>query len=197
VRHTRGLLIELLEVVALAVALFIVIQVALEPVSVDGSSMYPTTANRDYLIALKVPYYLHSPERGDIVIMKSPYNPNQNFIKRIIGLPNETLQIKNAHVYVDGRILCEPYLRPGADGVWTVDATWPADGLPYHLGPQQYFVMGDNRNASSDSRIFGPIPRSSIEAEAWLRVLPVGDFGSVDPQRSYLSNGTQPSQAHC
>ncbi|MFZ0215638.1 MAG: signal peptidase I [Candidatus Dormiibacterota bacterium] len=196
-RHTRGLLIELLEVVALAVALFIVIQVALEPVSVDGSSMYPTTVNQDYLIALKFPYYFHAPERGDIIIMKSPYNPNQNFIKRIVGLPNENLLIKNSHVYINGKVLCEPYLRPGVDGLWTVNANWPANGQPYHLGPQQYFMMGDNRNASSDSRIFGPIPRSSIEAEAWLRLVPLNRFGSVDPQRSSLTNATQPSQAHC
>jgi signal peptidase I len=183
-RNPKGLLTELVEVAALALGLYLVITFAIETVHVDGLSMYPTVHNADYLVALKLPYRFHNPSRGDIVIMKDPYDPSRDFIKRVIGLPGETILIRNAHVYIDGRLLVEPYLAK--NDPWTLDDNWPVDGKPYKLGPNQYFVMGDNRNNSTDSRIFGPIPRSSIEAEAWLRVLPFNRFGFVDPVRPYL-----------
>lgn len=193
----RRLLIELLEVAVLAAALFLVVRFALQPVVVSGPSMYPTVSNNEYLVALKYPYYLHNPERGDIVIMQSPYNRSTDFIKRIVGLPDETVLIKNGTVYIDGKVLCEPYLRPGLDGTWSFDASWPADGSPYHLSSTQYFVMGDNRNVSEDSRVFGPVSRSSILAQAWLRVSPIGAFGGVNPQRGYVSSARAPSAATC
>jgi signal peptidase I len=193
----RKLLVELLEVVVLAAVLFLVVRFALQPVVVSGPSMYPTVTNNAYLIALKYPYYVHNPERGDIVIMRSPYDPNTDFIKRVVGLPGETVLIKSGTVYINGKVLCETYLRPGVDGAWNVNANWPADGRPDHLSSTQYFVMGDNRNISEDSRTFGTVPRSSILAEAWLRVYPAGVFGSVDPQRGYLSSASTPSAAAC
>lgn len=195
--RTRALFVELLEVVALAAILFIVIHLAIEPVTVSGPSMYPTVVNNNYLIALKFPYYFRSPERGDVVILKSPFDPNTDLIKRVVGLPGETVLIRSGVVYINGKVLCEPYLRPGVDGVWTVNANWPADGVPYHLSSTQYFVMGDNRNVSEDSRIFGPVQRSSILAEAWLRIYPFSSFGSVDPQRGYLTQSTTAQGAGC
>ncbi|MGH7911491.1 MAG: signal peptidase I [Candidatus Dormibacteraceae bacterium] len=195
--RARALLVELLEVVVLAAVLFLAVHFAIQPVIVSGPSMYPTVTNNQYLIALKYPYYLHNPERGDIIIMKSPYDPDVDFIKRVIGLPGETILIKGGTIYINGRVLCESYLRSGVDGAWTVNANWPASGKPYHLGSTQYFVMGDNRNVSEDSRIFGPIPRSSILAEAWLRIYPVNTFGSVDPQRGQLTTATTPATADC
>lgn len=188
---------ELLEVVALAAILFILIHVAIQPVTVSGPSMYPTVVNQNYLIALKFPYYFHNPGRGDVVILKDPYAPDTDLIKRVIGLPGESILIRAGTVYINGKVLCEPYLRPAVDGIWTVNANWPADGQPYHLSSTQYFVMGDNRNISEDSRTFGPVPRSSILAEAWLRVYPVGSFGSVDPQRGHLSNARAPTTSAC
>jgi signal peptidase I len=195
--QARRLVIEFLEVVGLAAVLFLIVHFAIAPVVVSGTSMYPTVTNNEYLVALKFPYYVRDPGRGDIVIMQSPYDPSTDFIKRVVGLPGETVLIKNGTVYIDGKVLCEPYLRPGVDGDWTVDATWPADGKPYHLSPTQYFVMGDNRNVSEDSRIFGPVQRSSILAEAWLRVYPISAFGGVDPQRGFLSGTGTPSAAAC
>ena len=195
--RTRALFVELLEVVALAAILFIVIHLAIEPVTVSGPSMYPTVVTNNYLIALKFPYYFRSPERGDVVILKSPYDPSTDLIKRVIGLPGETILIREGTVYINGKVLCEPYLRPGVDGAWTVNANWPADGVPYQLSSTQYFVMGDNRNVSEDSRIFGPVQRSSILAEAWLRIYPFNSFGSVDPQRGYLTDSTSAAAAGC
>jgi signal peptidase I len=193
----RRFVIEILEVVALAAALFLIIHFAIQPVVVSGPSMYPTVTNNQYLVALKFPYYLHNPQRGDIVIMQSPYNPNTDFIKRVVGLPGETILIKDGTIYIDGKVLCEPYLRPNVDGVWSVNANWPADGQPYRLGPTQYFVMGDNRNISEDSRTFGPVQRSTILAGAWLRVYPMSAFGGVDPQRGFLSNAQTPAADTC
>lgn len=193
----RGLVVELLEVVALAAILFILIHVAIQPVTVSGPSMYPTVQNANYLIALKYPYYFHSPARGDIVILKDPYAPSTDLIKRVIGLPGETILIRDSTIYINGKVLCEPYLRPGVDGIWTTNANWPTDGRPYHLSSTQYFVMGDNRNVSEDSRIFGPVQRNSILAEAWLRVYPFSNFGSVDPQRGYVTNSTTTTGDGC
>ena len=159
--------------------------------------MYPTVTNNEYLVALRYPYYFGSPQRGDIVIMESPYNANTDFIKRVIALPGETVLIEHGVVYVDGAVLCESYLRPGVDGNWAVNADWPADAKPYRLSSTQYFVMGDNRNISEDSRTFGPVQRSSIVAEAWLRVYPLSAFGGVDPQRGYLSSAHAAPAADC
>lgn len=195
--RARRLVGELLEVVVLAAVLFLLIHFAIQPVVVSGPSMYPTVTNNEYLVALKYPYYFHNPQRGDIVIMRSPYDPNTDFIKRVIAVPGETVLIQNGTVYVDGKVLCEPYLRPGADGDWTVNASWPASGRAYHLNSTQYFVMGDNRNVSEDSRTFGPVSRNSILAEGWLRVYPLGSFGAVDPQRGYLSTAQSSSAAAC
>lgn len=188
-RTTRGLLIELAEVAALALILYFAITFALQTVHVIGSSMYPTVQDQDYLVALKLPYRFHAPERGDIIIMRSPYNPSQDFIKRVVGVPGDQVLIRNGHTYINGHELCEPYLRPGVDGVWTNDANWPASGQAVRLGSDQYFVMGDNRNGSSDSRVFGPVRQNQIEAEGWLRVLPLSHFGVIGAERPYVSNG--------
>ena len=193
----RRLVIEFLEVVGLAAVLFLIVHFAVAPVVVSGTSMYPTVTNNEYLVALRFPYYLRNPGRGDIVIMQSPYNPDTDFIKRVVGLPGETILIKDGTVYINGKVLCEPYLRPHVDGDWAVDASWPANGKPYHLSSTQYFVMGDNRNVSEDSRIFGPVQLSSILADAWLRVYPISAFGGVDHQRGFLSSAGTPSAAAC
>ena len=138
----RRLVIEFLEVVGLAAVLFLIVHFAVAPVVVSGTSMYPTVTNNEYLVALRFPYYLRNPGRGDIVIMQSPYNPDTDFIKRVVGLPGETILIKDGTI-INGKVLCEPYLRPHVDGDWAVDASWPANGKPYHLSSTQYFVMGD------------------------------------------------------
>jgi signal peptidase I len=157
-----------LEVVGLAAVLFLLIRFAVQPVVVSGPSMSPTVTNNDYLVALRYPYYLHNPARGDIVIMESPYNSGTDFIKRVVGLPGETVLIKSGTVYVDGRVLCEPYLRPGVDGVWSANTNWPADGHAYHLSSTQYFVMGDNRDNSSDSRVWGFVDLELVKGRALI-----------------------------
>ena len=138
------------EVVLLALGLYLVINFAVQTVHVMGSSMTPTVHDQDYLLATKIDYHLHAPRRGDIVIMRDPLDPSRDFIKRIIALPGERILISHGIVYINGHKLDEPYL-PEA---WTqLDAWGGADGLV--VPANAYFVMGDNRNRSQDSRIFG------------------------------------------
>jgi signal peptidase I len=183
------MLTELAQVGGLAVVLFLVIHLAVQPVRVIGSSMYPTVSDQDYLIATTIDYRFHQPQRGDIVILRDPYDSSLDFIKRVIAVPGDYLLIRNGQTYIDGRLLNEPYVNRQEQ--WTLNANWPTTGAAGPEGnlipPNQYFVMGDNRNHSSDSRSFGAVPRSSIEARGWLRVLPLTQLGTIDRQKPSLA----------
>ncbi len=156
----------------LAVILYVGISFVIQAVHVEGLSMFGTLDDNDYLIANKIDYRLHPPQRGDIVILRPPTNNSTDFIKRVIALPGEKLIIRSGVVYINGHKLDEPYL-PEA---WTNDSTYK-DGGEEVIPPNQYFVMGDNRNRSQDSRFFGPIGRDRIDGKAWFRIWPLGAFG--------------------
>lgn len=169
-------IIEILKYVSLA--LIIVIPVRLfvaQPFIVSGESMYPTFHNSDYLIIDELTYQFRAPERGEVVVFRYPNDPSRFFIKRVIGLPGETIVLKGATLTIknaehpDGFVLKEPYVsaRPLLGNKTIV------------LPDDQYFVMGDNRPASSDSRIWGPLPEDLIVGRALLRLLPVGDIAAV------------------
>ena len=185
---SRGLLTELAEVVLLALGLYLVINFAVQTVHVMGSSMYPTVQDQDYLVATKVDYHLHAPQRGDIVIMRDPLDPSRDFIKRIIAVPGDRLLIRDSRVYVNGHQVQEGYLRHMP---WTQYTTWPvnppSNPQGQLMGPDEYFVMGDNRDHSDDSRIFGPIHRDEIEARAWIRILPLSQAGPIGGPMPTLS----------
>jgi len=171
-----SLLREVAEVVVLAVILYFGISFAVQAVHVEGLSMFATLDDNDYLIANKIDYRLHAPQRGDIVILRPPTNNSTDFIKRIIGLPGERVLINGGIVYINGHVLDEPYL-PEA---WTNDNSWPDGNSSGRLmGPDEYFVMGDNRNRSQDSRFFGPISRGRIDGKAWFRIWPLRHFGNI------------------
>ena len=167
-----SLLREVAEVIVLAVILYVGISFAVQAVHVEGLSMYATLDNNDYLIANKIDYKLHAPQRGDIVILRPPTNNSTDFIKRIIGLPGERILIRSGYVYINGHKLDEPYLPEQ----WVNDTNWPDSASGTVLGSDEYFVMGDNRNRSQDSRFFGPISRDRIDGKAWFRIWPVGGF---------------------
>jgi signal peptidase I len=179
---------ELAEVVLLAVILYIGISFAVQTVHVEGLSMFATLDDNDYLIANKIDYRLHAPQRGDIIILRPPNNNSTDFIKRVIALPGERLLIRDAVVYINGHRLIEPYL-PEA---WTVNTSWNESGNPDGtvIPTNQYFVMGDNRNRSQDSRFFGPIGRDRIDGRAWFRIWPLGHFGDIYSQVPTLESGT-------
>jgi signal peptidase I len=182
-----SLLREVAEVVVLAVILYFGISFVVQAVHVEGLSMWATLDNDDYLIANKIDYRLHAPERGDIVILRPPTNNSTDFIKRIIALPGEKLLIRSGEVYINGHHLVEPYV-PDA---WTFQNNWPADGSDGEvMPPNKYFVMGDNRNRSQDSRFFGPISRDRIDGKAWFRIWPLNKFGSIYDRMPSLDTST-------
>ncbi len=165
----KGLLKDLFTLAFLVVVVVIPIRVFIaSPFIVDGDSMHPTFKNLDYLIIDEFIYNFKTPSRGDVIVFRYPGNPSIFYIKRIIGLPNETVSISRGSVTVttaDGEklTLTEPYIV-------NEDATYTKNIL---LNPEEYFVMGDNRPNSSDSRVWGPLPRKDIVGRVDLRLLPL------------------------
>jgi len=180
-----SLLREFFEVVVLAAILYFGISFAIQAVHVEGLSMFATLDDNDYLIANKIDYRLHPPQRGDIVILRPPTNNSTDFIKRIIALPGERLLIRDGTIYINGHKLDEPYLPEE----WTIDATWNG-GAEAVIPANDYFVMGDNRNRSQDSRFFGPISRDRIDGKAWFRIWPLDKFGSIYDRMPVLETGS-------
>ena len=180
-----SLLRELAEVVVLAAILYIGISFAIQAVHVEGLSMFATLDNNDYLIANKIDYRLHAPQRGDIIILRPPSDNSKDFIKRIIALPGEKLLIYQGAVYINGHKLDEPYLPEQ----WVALNSWGAPNGTV-VPANQYFVMGDNRNRSQDSRIFGFITRDRIDGRAWFRIWPLNNLGGIYGQLPMLETGT-------
>lgn len=179
----KSFLRDTLEIVFLALVLYVVIQYAVQTVHVLGSSMFPTLHDNDLLVASKISYKLHQPQRGDIIVFKPPDEASRDFIKRIIALPGERIRIVSGVVYINDQVLREPYLPEK----WTYNNNWPASGQDQILPPNMYFVMGDNRNHSSDSRTFGPITLDSILGKAEVRIWPLSAIGFFDGKPSLTS----------
>ncbi len=139
--------------------------------------MFPTFHNGDYLLTNKLTYRFQSPQRGDIVIFKAPLNVNQDYIKRIIGLPGDTIKVTDGHYVVNGQLLNESaYLDPT---VTTLGGRLLHENTEYTVPANEYFVSGDNRANSSDSRDFLAIPAQNIIGKAWIRYWPPQDMGIV------------------
>ena len=149
---------------------------------VDGQSMEPTLQDGNNLIVDKLSYRFRDPKRYEIIVFPYKYEENTYYIKRIIGLPGETVQVKNGEVYIDGEILGEDY---GAEAM--EDAGIASE--PIELGTDEYFVLGDNRNHSSDSRdpSVGVLRREDLIGRAWIRIYPFDEMGVKQSGRSKKS----------
>jgi signal peptidase I len=160
---------EALKIVVVSLAIIIPIRYFLiQPFFVRGASMLPNFDNGEYLVINEIGYRFETPQRGQVIIFKYPLNPSQYYIKRIIGLPGETVEIKNGRVFIQGAVLDESdYLPEGR-------AT--SGNLKVELGQKEYFVLGDNRSASSDSRQWGILPRENIIGFVWIRAWPFDTF---------------------
>jgi signal peptidase I len=160
----KGYLKELLITIGLAVVIFLLLRTVIQSSEVFDISMQPTLIAGQRLIVIKT---LYTPQRGDIVVVYPPYENQRQYVKRLIGMPGDTVEIKNQAVYVNGIALNEPYIK--AEPNYTMAAkTLPADA---------YFVLGDNRNNSSDSHVGWTVTRHSIVGKAWLRFWPLSKFG--------------------
>ncbi|MBU6428323.1 MAG: signal peptidase I [Cyanobacteria bacterium REEB65] len=158
---------ETIETFAVAIGLALVVRSTVaEARYIPSGSMLPTLDIGDRLIIEKITYHLEKPQRDDIVVFNPPPNvpgaQGEAFIKRVIGLPGETVSVHDGTVFVDGKGLVEPYELERPD----------YEMAPLHLGPDQVFVMGDNRNDSEDSHIWGPLPIQNIIGKAWVRFWP-------------------------
>ena len=159
---------EILEVVLIAAAtVFIIRTFLIQPFLVSGASMEPNFSNGNYLLIDEITYRFREPERGEVVVFRSPQDGSTFFIKRIVGLPDEIIAIKNNQIFIDGQVLEEDYLAPNVRTAGLADWTLEAD---------EYFVLGDNRFNSFDSRNWGPLNRKQIIGVARLRLLPVNEF---------------------
>jgi signal peptidase I len=143
-----------------------------EPFLVYGSSMEPNFDTGDYLIVDEISYKFSNPKRGDVIVLKPPYDPSRHFIKRILGLPGETIRVQGNLVTIfntnhpEGLVLDEPYISFQSDKT-----------AEFKLGSKEYFVMGDNRTVSYDSRSWGPLPTDHITGKAFLRLYPFKSIG--------------------
>ena len=168
----KAFLREILVIIIVAIVIFFLLQTTIQKSSVNGYSMEPGLQDEQQLLINKVVYYLHEPERGDIIILRPPppYSPQETpFIKRIIALPGDTIEVKNGAVYVNGLKLDEPYIKEP-----------PAYTLRQKKIPEgEYFVLGDNRNNTSDSHNRWTVPRQNIIGKAWLSIRPPSECGLV------------------
>ncbi len=159
---------EVLEVLVLTVLLFLGARLLVQNYRVDGPSMMPTLYNHEYILVDKALYYVASPHRGDVIVFAFPRDTTQDYVKRVIGVPGDTVSVaQDGSVTVNGDPIQEPYVN---------DLLNPYLAQTWHLGKNQYFVLGDNRGNSSDSRDWGPVPRNDIIGKASLVYWPLPDL---------------------
>ena len=171
-----GVLVDILETLLLSVVLFFLINAVSARIKIDGSSMEPNLHHGEFVIVSKLNYRFGDPERGDVVVFDFPRNITQEYIKRVIGLPGEHIIIKGGKVYINGVLLLEPYIKmePLYEGDWIV-------------AEDTLFVLGDNRNNSSDSHTWGLVPMNNLIGEALMVYWPPSSWG--------LINGANPALA--
>lgn len=174
-KETADFIGETLKIVFVSLLIILPIRYFIvQPFFVRGESMHPSFDDKDYLIIDELSYRFNNPKRGDVIVFRFPQEPSQYYIKRIIGMPEETVEIKEGRVTISNRdnptgfLLNEPYLGEVTPGE-----------IKIKLDDNEYFVLGDNRDASSDSRRWGPLAKHLIIGRAWFRVWPVNEAGAI------------------
>jgi signal peptidase I len=169
--ESAGILLWVRDLVISAVAAALIILFLYQPVRVEGTSMLPRLEDSDRLFINKFVYHVSAIDRGDVVVFHYPRDPEKSYIKRVIALPGDDLRVDQGHVYVNGKLLSEPYVPAEfQDDRSVAEMTLP---------PHQYYMMGDHRSISSDSRDFGPVQRSLIYGKAVFVYWPTRDAGVV------------------
>lgn len=178
---------EFIEAVAFALIVFFVCYLLLfQPNQVKGHSMEPTFHDGEYIFTDKISYKISTPARGDIIVFRSPKNANVDYIKRIIALPGEKIKISRGKVYINNRLLDESsYL---SSTVYTGPQNFLPENKEIIIPPGKYFVMGDNRPGSSDSRDFGPISPSEFVGKVFFRYWPLDRIGAISGANPILQD---------
>lgn len=171
---TKQFLRDIIEVVVPAVILFLIIHTFfLEARFVPSPSMVPTIEVGERFLSNKTAYWFHKPQRYQVIVFKPPENAGaqEDFVKRIIGLPGEAISVHHGVVYINGKPLSEPFITPDRAPIVEFNS--------YIIPDDNLFVMGDNRNNSRDSRYWGPLPVKNIKGQAWFRFWPLNRIGIV------------------
>ncbi len=168
-RRWKRSLVDVVETLILSLVLFLGINAISARIRVESISMIPTLHPGDFVIVNKLSYELNEPARGDIVVFRLPRDPSQRYIKRVIGLPGDEIMIRAGDVYLNGEQLVEPYV-----------SVTTSRGGSWNVPPDSYFVMGDNRNNSSDSRVWGFVPSDNIIGKGLLVYWPPQKWGVLD-----------------
>lgn len=169
--------LDILQIVIFAGAIFLVLYLlVMQPHKIKGASMEPNFHDGEYLLTDKISYRFGEPGRGDVIIFKAPGTNGDDFIKRIIGLPGETVSVKEGKVFINNTLLKESYLPIDFT---TGPGTFLPEGALATVPAGHFFVFGDNRNHSADSRSFGFIEKSSIIGKAWFLYWPINNLGVI------------------
>lgn len=166
-RKTYAFLLDTVQSLLIVFAVFLVIYIFLfRPFQVSGSSMYPTFSDKQYILTNIITLRFNKPKQGDVIVFKAPNDPEKDYIKRVIGIPRDTVMIKNGDVFVNGKLLDQnEYLK---SSVKTYGGSFLTEGVTVTVPTDSYFVMGDNRSGSSDSREWGFVPLKSVIGESFF-----------------------------
>ena len=160
---------EIAITVILALGIFLLLRFTIDTVIVIGVSMEPSFHNGQRVLVSKVSYRLHDPDRGDVIVFQPANEPEGDFIKRIIGIPGDTVEVENGAVYINGEKLMEPYIKNAPR--YSLNET--------EIPAGNYFVLGDNRNNSNDSHNGWVVPRENIVGKAWVSIWPPREWGTA------------------
>jgi len=161
---------EIVETIALTLIIFLVIRFAIQSYRVSGPSMLPGLQTDDYVLVNKIAYLFHAPERGDVIVFHYPLDTSEDFIKRVIGLPGDTVTLDNKTVHVDGVVLHEPY----------ISEAYNPSGKTIKVPMDEYFVLGDNRPLSDDSRDWGFVPKADLVGKAVIVYWPLSNWELIN-----------------
>jgi signal peptidase I len=177
-RKIYSFFVDILQTLLLAAAVFLVIYVFLfRPFQVNGNSMHPNFFDKEYVLTSIIGLRLEDPKLGDVIVFKAPSDPDKDYIKRVIGTPGDKLLIKEGHVYLNGKMLDESsYLDPS---IKTNPQSFMKEDEEITVSEDKYFVLGDNRSYSSDSREWGFVSKSDIIGESFFVYWPLKSFGLI------------------
>ena len=161
---------EIVETIALTLIIFLVIRFAIQSYRVSGPSMLPGLQTDDYVLVNKIAYLFHAPERGDVIVFHYPLDTSEDFIKRVVGLPGDTVTLDNKTVQVDGVVLHEPY----------ISEAYNPSGKTIKVPMDEYFVLGDNRPLSDDSRDWGFVPKADLVGKAVIVYWPLSNWELIN-----------------